>query len=51
MYKAAIIYSVPESTLRDRTREKFPLDAHVGYSTIFTANEEKAFVDHIDTWE
>lgn len=47
MYKAAIIYSVPESTLRDRTREKIPLDAHVGYSTIFTANEEKALVDHI----
>lgn len=47
MYKVAIIYSVPESTLRDRTREKIPLDAHVGYSTIFTANEEKALVDHI----
>lgn len=47
VYKAAIIYSVPESTLRDRTREKIPLDAHVGYSTIFTANEEKALVDHI----
>lgn len=47
MYKAAIIYSVPEATLRDRTREKIPLDAHVGYSTIFTANEEKALVDHI----
>lgn len=47
MYKAAIIYSVPESTLRDRTREKIPLDAHVGYSTIFTANEKKALVDHI----
>lgn len=41
VYKAAVIYSVPESTLRDRTREKIPLDAH-GYSTTFTANEEKA---------
>lgn len=47
VYKAALIYSVPESNLRDRAREKIPLDAHVGYSTIVTANEEKALMIHI----
>lgn len=47
LYTAATIFSVPESTHRDRTREKISVDAHVGYSTILTPDEERALVEHI----
>ena len=37
VYKAARRYSVPESTLRDRTRGNVYVDARVGHATLMTA--------------
>ena len=44
---AARRYSVPESTLRDRTRGIVDIDAIPGHVTLLTANEEQKLVAHI----
>ena len=41
------MYSVPESTLRVRTRENVSLDAKPGQATLFSQCEEKELVSHI----
>ena len=40
-------YSVPESTLRDRTRGIVDIDAIPGHVTLLTANEEQKLAAHI----
>ena len=47
VYRAAREYSVPESTLRDRTRGLVDLDATTGFETIFSRAEEEKLVSHI----
>ena len=47
VYRASCVYSVPESTLRDRTRCNVALDATPGPSTLLSWEEEKHLVDHI----
>ena len=47
MRMAARRYSVPESTLRDRTRGIVDIDAIPGHVTLLTANEEQNLVAHI----
>ena len=47
VYRAARTYSVPESTLRDRTRCNVALDATPGPETILSWEEEKHLVEHI----
>ena len=47
VYKAARRYSVPESTLRDRTRGNVDVDARAGHATLMTADEEQKLVAHI----
>ena len=47
MYRAARVYQVPESTLRDRTRQNVSIDCHHGANTLFTKDEERKLVDHI----
>ena len=41
VYRGARVYSVPESTLRDRTRCNVTLDATPGSDTILSWEEEK----------
>jgi hypothetical protein len=47
VYRASREYSVPESTLRDRTRGLVPVDVAVGFKPIFTPEEEEKLVEHI----
>ena len=47
VYKASILYGIPESTLRDRTRGLIPVDVSIGYKPIFTMEEEKNLAEHI----
>ena len=47
VYRAARTYSVPESTLRDRTRCNVALDATPGPEMILSWEEEKHLVEHI----
>ena len=47
VYKAAMLYNIPESTLRDRTRGLVALDARNGTGTLFTHAEEEKLVGHI----
>ena len=47
VYKAALMCSVPEQTLRDRVKGKVPLDAKPGKKTLFTHAEESDLVDHV----
>ena len=47
MYRASRIYGVPESTLRDRTRQLVSVDCKRGGPTLFTDVEEKQLVEHI----
>ncbi|XP_052809180.1 jerky protein homolog-like [Mya arenaria] len=53
VYKAAILYGLPESTLRDRTLGLQPVtNEHenlpsLGQPPTFTANEEKQLVEHL----
>ena len=47
MRMAARQYSVPESTLRDRTRGIVDIDAIPGHVTLLTSNEEQKLVAHI----
>ena len=44
---AARRYSVPESTLRDRTRGNVEVDARTGHGTLLSADEEQKLVTHI----
>ena len=51
VYKAARIYSTPESTLRDRTMGLQPIGKenlpYAGPDPLFSRAEEQEFVDHI----
>ena len=47
VYRASREFTLPESTLRDRTRENVSLDTKVGVETLFTESEEKQLVDHV----
>ena len=47
MYRASRDYSVPESTLRDRTRGLVDLDVKIGFDRIFSAEEEEKLVGHV----
>ncbi|KAH3810213.1 hypothetical protein DPMN_138602 [Dreissena polymorpha] len=47
VYRAARVYQVPESTLRDRTRQNVSIDCHYGANKLFTEDEERKLVDHI----
>ena len=47
MYRASRDYSVPESTLCDRTRGLVDLDVKMGFDRIFSAEEEKKLVGHV----
>ena len=38
---------MPESALRNRTRENVTLDTKVGVETLFTESEEKLLVDYV----
>ena len=46
MYRASRDYSVPESTLRDRTRGVVDLDVMIGFDRSFSVEEEK-LVGHV----
>ena len=47
VYRACRFFSVPESTLRDRTRNNVALDARSGPERIFSLEEEQYLVNHI----
>ena len=47
VYRASCVYSVPESTLWDRTRCNVMLDATGGPGPLLSWEEEKHLVDHI----
>ena len=47
VYRASRDYSVPESTLRDRTRGLVDLDVKIGFDKIFSAEEEENLVGHV----
>jgi hypothetical protein len=47
VYKAAKLYNVPESTLRDRTRGNVSLEAKPGVNPLFSLDEERELVHHI----
>ena len=47
VYRASKEYSVPESTLRDRTRGLVPVDVSVGFKPILNLHEEEKPVEHI----
>ena len=47
MYRASRDYSVPESTLRDRTRGLVDLDVMIGFDRTFSAEEEEKLVGHV----
>ena len=47
VYRAFRDYSVPESTLRDRTRGLVDLDVKIGFDRIFSAEEEEKLVGHV----
>lgn len=49
VYIAAPVFSVPESTVRDRTRSNVALDVIPGPETILSWKEKKSLVDH--TWK
>ena len=46
-YRAAKVYSVPPTTLRDRISGRVTTDARVGHETIFTSEEEDKLYQHI----
>ena len=41
MYRASRDYSVPESTLRDKTRGLVDLDVKIGFDRIFTVQRRR----------
>ena len=47
VYRAAKLFSVPECTLRDRTRGLVNLNTVIGFDNIFSDHEEKQLVEHI----
>ena len=47
MYRASRVYSVPASTLKDRTRCNVALNATRGPGPLLSWEEEKHMVDHI----
>ena len=47
MYRAARQFSVPESTLRDRTLGLVDLNVTIGFDSIFNKEEEQKLVNHI----
>ena len=47
VYKAARLYNVPESTLRDRTRGNVAVDVKNGTGTLMSTEEEQKLVEHI----
>ena len=47
VYRASRLYSVPESTLRDRTRGYVSLDGRSGPERLFSHEEEKQLTQHI----
>ena len=47
VYRAARLFSVPESTLRDRTRGLVNLNTVIGFDNIFSDDEERQLVEHI----
>lgn len=49
VYRASKVFSVPESTLRDRTRCNVTLDAKPGPKALFTKGEEEKLVRHINS--
>ena len=46
-YRAAKLYSVPPTTLKDRISGRVSVDAKVGHETIFTLDEEQKLFYHI----
>ena len=46
-YRAAKVYSVPPTTLRNRISWRVASDARVGHETIFTSEEEDKLYEHI----
>ena len=47
MYSTSRKFCVPESALRNRTRENITQDTKVGVETLFTESEEELLVDHV----
>ncbi|KAH3787560.1 hypothetical protein DPMN_165686, partial [Dreissena polymorpha] len=47
VYRAARVYQVPESTLRDRARQNVSIYCHHGENKLFTEDKERKLVDHI----
>ncbi|XP_053389486.1 uncharacterized protein LOC128552471 [Mercenaria mercenaria] len=47
VYHASRVYKVPESTLRDRTRNNVSVDCTLGAARLFSDAEEKMLVEHI----
>ena len=47
VYRASRDYSVPESTLRDRTRGLVDLDVKIGFDRIFSAKEKEKLVGEV----
>jgi len=47
VYRAAKLFSVPESTLRDRTRGLVNLNTVIGFDNIFSDDEERQLVEHV----
>jgi len=47
VYRASRVYNVPESTLRDRTRQNVDINCKHGAETLFTCEEERKLADHI----
>ena len=47
VYRAARLYNIPESTLRDRTLGNVSVDAKNGIGTLMTVEEEHKLVQHI----
>jgi hypothetical protein len=47
VYKAAKMYYLLESTLRDRTRGAVDMEATIGFETIFSAADEEKLVEHV----
>jgi hypothetical protein len=47
VYRAARIYQMPDSTLRDRTRHNVSVDCLITAKRLFTEEEKKKLVDHV----
>jgi hypothetical protein len=47
VYRAARMYSEPETTLRDRKTGKVEVDSTIGFETIFNKEEENKLVQHV----